>query len=143
MSIDCHVYIFDVDGVLVYPWGEPRPLGFKALSWALADGAVYIVSGRPARERGLLTRLLRSISVKPGLIAGYYLRQDPGIGEVEHKLSSVQDILSTEGCILEVHDDNPRVLDSLRRLVTGGLILHYNDNCEAVYGSTRIPYCKQ
>jgi len=142
MDGDCRVYIFDIDGVLLYPDNSIRNIGINALKWALDHGRVYIVSGRSRRDVGVVYKLLKSVGVQVNHLSGIYMRE-PGDyrGELAVKLDYIMGVLSSEGCILEVHDDNTSVLNSVRRIVRGGVILHYNEYCEPLYGESTIPVC--
>ncbi|MEB3774533.1 MAG: hypothetical protein GSR86_06390 [Desulfurococcales archaeon] len=140
---DCMVFVFDIDGVLLDREGESiRSIGVEALRWAVEHGAVYIISGRSSRDKGFILDLLKSVEVRVGGIEDVLMRV-PGDrrGEVDVKREYLLEVLSREGCILEVHDDNPRVLDASRRIVKGGLVLHYDNTCEAIYGRSIIPAC--
>ncbi len=142
MQVPCPVYIFDFDGVLIDSEGEPRRVGVEALRQAAGMGRVYILSGRPPRDRGKVLGVLRSLGVL-AVVEDVILGRGRGVPEEEYKYERALEILSTEGCILEVHDDNPRVLDRLSRLARGGLVLHYNGYCTPVRGHTTIQVCRE
>lgn len=141
MQVPCTVYVFDFDGVVVDYEGEPRWVGVEALRQAAERGIVYIVSGRPARDRGKVLRILKDLGLD-GLVHGVILGRRRGEPEEEYKYERALELLSSEGCILEIHDDNPRVLDRLSGIPRGGLILHYDNNCTPVKGRTSLPACQ-
>lgn len=138
----CDVFVFDLDGVLIMPSEEgvkPRRLGISLLNLAIEVGVAYIFSGRPRSERGEILLHLREGGANVGGVKALLLKPRPGIGEIPWKLEAFEEILSTEGCVGEVHDDNPYVLSALRRRVDYGLVLHYDsDSYEVVYGYSRL-----
>ncbi|MCE4603272.1 MAG: hypothetical protein F7B18_08830, partial [Desulfurococcales archaeon] len=107
---------------------------------AAGMGRVYILSGRPPRDRGKVLNVLGDLGLIH-LVEDVVLGRERGVPEEEYKYEMALEILSTEGCILEVHDDNPRVLDRLSRLARGALVLHYNGYCTPIKGSTTIRIC--
>ncbi len=140
---DCNVLVFDFDGVIVepvslYEWDPsnivPRPLGLTLLTRALDVGVVYIVSGRSISWENYLKKFLKENGISIRNIH-FCLRESP-LGELDHKLKCSLSLLEREGCILEWHDDNRYVLDSIRKRVCGGLVLHYSDKCEIIYGKS-------
>jgi hypothetical protein len=138
---ECMVFVFDYDGVIVSE-GEPRSLGVEALREALSiGGRVYLVTGRRERNVHAIRSLLRSLAIPHQRIAGVITR---GKGsEVSHKLEAYREISDHEGCIGEIHDDNPEALWPARRLVSRGLILHYDNYCEAIYGYSMLRACRE
>ena len=136
---ECMVFVFDYDGVLSVE-GEPRRLGVRLLLEALdLDGRVYIVSGRPRYERDVIVRFLREQGVSPSRVRGIILR---GRGSEEyHKLEAYRVVADREGCLGEIHDDNPEALWPARRIVARGLILHYDEYCEPLHGHSILPSC--
>jgi len=140
----CPVAVFDVDGVLVEgdPWlgVRPRRLGVAVLSELLWKGfRVYIVTGRPASRRGETLAHLREAGVPVERLAGL-LTDSWGVGEVASKLRNVELVLSREGCIGEVHDDNPSVLEAVGRRAEA-LVLHGPWGCETVKGQSSSSAC--
>ena len=137
---ECMVFVFDYDGVLSLE-GGPRRLGVRLLLEALAlNGRVYIVSGRPSHEASIITGLLREQGIPASRIRGILLR---GRGsEVHHKLEAYREVESREGCLGEIHDDNPEALWPARRIVERGLILHYDEFCEPIHGYSILPSCR-
>lgn len=137
----CRVIVFDFDGVL-YREGDVRGLGIALVAEALSRGfRVYIVSGRRVRDLPLVKSILREAGVPPGRLSGIMLR-DRG-SEAWFKLSAYSSIVDSEGCILEIHDDNAEALWPARRIVSGGLVLHYNGYCSVIYGSTVFEACRE
>ncbi len=139
--MECDVYVFDYDGVLVYAGtGEPRRVGIDALLEATRIGVAYLVSGRPTHERSIILATLRDAGVPVSKLGGVVLRSRGS--EAWHKLEAYMTIRDREGCIGEIHDDNPEVLYPARRLVERGLILHYDDHCEPLHGYSLLSPCK-
>ncbi len=140
MEGECPVFVFDFDGVL-FAGGIVRGIGVEALLEAVSiGGVIYIVSGRRRWDRRLIDSVLRSVRVPRSSIRDIIVR-DRG-GEVDHKLEAYRVIAYSEDCIGEIHDDNPEALWPARRLVSRGLVLHYNDYCEAIHGYTILSTCK-
>ena len=141
----CLVAVFDVDGVLLEadPLGlgvRPRPLGIEALRELLEQGfRVYIVTGRPAGRRGETLYQLRAAGVPVERLAGV-LMDEWGVGELASKLRNIERVLEREGCIGEVHDDNPEVLSSVGRRAYA-LILHGPWGCEELRGHSSSRAC--
>ncbi|BAN89930.1 hypothetical protein [Aeropyrum camini] len=137
----CGVVVFDFDGVLAETSGgevRQRPLGVVLARRLIGRGyRVYIVSGRPDREEGLIKRLLREWCIPLAGVRGILLRRS-GVGEVDHKLESIMQIEAREGCVGEVHDDNPYVLEALRRRAET-LVLHTPQGCEVLKGRPAEP----
>lgn len=74
---------------------------------------VIVVTGRPARQRGWVTRVLSDSGVKPTAV----ICRDEESPEVEWKKKVVErlvDEVAARGDLLcEYHDDNPDVLDAV------------------------------
>ena len=143
----CEVFIFDFDGVLAKAAeGEapaPRLLGISLLRTATARGIVYIYTGRHCRERDLILSLLREWGIRPSRINGILCRSS-GVSEVDAKLGHLARVLEVEGCIGEVHDDNPYILSSIRRHTRfHALVLHYDDSCEVIQGRSLLGGCRE
>ena len=144
--VECYVAVIDVDGVLlrIGPEGvlEPRPLGLKVVEVLAGLGyTIHIHTGRPRRDRELVLSALREAGLRLSRVSCLRFRDRP-VGEVEWKLLGIQEALESEGCVGEVHDDNPEVLASVRRLVGGG-VLHWDDGCGLLYGYTAVPHCRR
>ncbi|GBF09243.1 hypothetical protein apy_09680 [Aeropyrum pernix] len=142
---ECRTVVFDFDGVMAEGFqGEvrPRPLGVALARRLIGRGyRVYVVSGRPEQERSLIARLLREWCIPLGGVRGIILRRR-GVGEVDHKLESIMEVEAREGCVREVHDDNPYVLEALRRRVET-LVLHTPNGCEVLKGKPAEPCTAQ
>ncbi len=143
-DIDCLVAVFDVDGVLLesdwYHGVRPREIGVNVLRELLAKGyRVYIVSGRPEARRGETLDQLRKAGIPIERLAGVMLDRW-GVGERASKLRNIEAIMLREGCIGEVHDDNPEVLSSVGRRAHA-LLLHGPWGCEAVKGHSASTAC--
>ncbi|MCE4599498.1 MAG: hypothetical protein F7C81_04800 [Desulfurococcales archaeon] len=139
----CSVIVFDVDGVLMDESGStPRSKGLELLAEAVAGYRVYIVTGRSEAERGVIVELLRNSGIRVGDLAGILMRpRGDKSSEVALKVRLLNRVIDVEGCILELHDNNPRVLDAARKLVRGALVLHYNDGCETLKGRSVLGKC--
>jgi len=139
--LECDVIVFDFDGVL-YDGESARRLGVGLLKRALEQGyRVYIVSGRHRRDLPIIRRVREGSGVGIGRLASILLR-DRG-SETGFKLEAYTRVLDLESCILEIHDDNPDALWPARRMVTGGLILHHNEECSVLYGSSIFEECME
>ncbi|MCE4601300.1 MAG: HAD family hydrolase [Desulfurococcales archaeon] len=137
----CPVFVFDFDGVIVSEGGL-RTRGVEALGEALEmGGRVYIVSGRRPSNRGYIGGILREAGFSVARLGGLYLRESGS--EESFKLETYIRIRDLEGCIGEIHDDNPEALWPARRLVEHGLILHYDEYCEAIYGYSILRSCRE
>ncbi|MCE4604707.1 MAG: HAD family hydrolase [Aeropyrum sp.] len=140
---ECPAVILDFDGVLAVegPLGpEPRRLGLEILAEALSLGLkVYIVSGRREADRPVVERLLAEAGAPAGRLAGVVLRSSRKT-EVDHKLDSILRVEAREGCVAEMHDDNPYVLHSVRRHVKAG-VLHHGEQCTVLYGVALTSKC--
>lgn len=143
---ECMVFVFDFDGVLAVPLEEgmvaPRARGLKALKEATGMGAVYVLTGRRVNEKSIITSLLSGAGI--GLSGVSIITRSTGDSrrEVDYKISAMEDIYGIEGCIGELHDDNPYVLASARRRVIRGGVLHYDDICEPLYGYSVLEACR-
>ncbi len=142
---DCSVFVFDFDGVLAASTEGgrivAREAGISALREALGVGTVYVLSGRVSQEKWIIKALLS----QEGLYRGVkVVTRRPGDkrSEVDYKLSELLRILEVEGCIGEIHDNNPYVLEAARRHVLRGGILHYDNTCEPLYGFTVLEACR-
>jgi len=137
--LECDVIVFDFDGVL-YSGEGARRLGVELLRKALEDGyRVYIVSGRRRRDLPIIRSVLEESGIGIRRLAGILLR-DRG-SETGFKLEAYTRVLDLESCILEIHDDNPEALWPARRMVTRGLVLHHNEECSVLYGSSVFEEC--
>lgn len=131
--------VFDFDGVL-YDDDGARRLGVVLLRKALEDGyRVYIVSGRRRRDLPIIRSVLEENGIGIRRLASILLR-DRG-SETGFKLEAYTRVLDLEHCILEIHDDNPEALWPARRMVTGALVLHHNEECSVLYGSSVFDEC--
>jgi hypothetical protein len=122
---DCPVAVFDFDGVLVFLDGEmwDNPDGLSCLKDAVKRGLiVYVVSGRRKRDLHLVKSFLRRHSVS--LPDKQLILRTKHVSEIDHKLEAAYKVLEREGCIGEWHDDNPYVLDSMRKIVCRALVLY-------------------
>jgi hydroxymethylpyrimidine pyrophosphatase-like HAD family hydrolase len=139
--LECEVIVFDFDGVLAKEGLEPRPLGVELLKRALEMGfLVYIVSGRGRAEADTVKSFLREIGVNLQRVS-FLLRPSHAYSEREWKLQAYERILEKHGCIMEIHDGNPYVLYSARRLNVRTLVLHYDNFCETIRGRTILGKC--
>ena len=139
-ELTCLVFVFDFDGVLARG-DEPRELGVRFLAKAVKlGGRVYIVSGRRPRDRGVIRTILKEAGIGLNRLRGLYLREAGS--EEAFKLEVYREIYDREGCIGEIHDDNPEALWPARKLVDHGLILHYDDYCEVLYGYSILDSCR-
>jgi hypothetical protein len=143
---ECLVFVFDFDGVLAVnnERGEvvARPAGTEAIREALSLGVVYILTGRRRAERGLIMSLLAREGVNVARVSIVARGARDRRSEVDYKSSSLLEILNAEGCVGEVHDDNPYVLEAVRRHVSRGGVLHHERGCEPLYGSTILAACR-
>ncbi len=139
---ECDVIVFDFDGVLVNEDLRPRHLGVSLLKEAIEKGfSVYIVSGRPKEEIHIIKDFLKNINVRPGSLRAIMLRSSTNISERDWKILAYNKIIDKEGCIAEVHDDNPYVLGSIKKFNVGALVLHLPDRCEILKGRSRLSSC--
>ncbi len=140
---DCDVIVFDVDGVLLDDTGRSvRLKGVRLLTRAVREYRVYIVTGRSEEDRWIISNMLREHGIEARELAGIFMRpRSSRVDEVTLKIELLNNIIDVEGCIREVHDNNPRVLDAARRLVEGALVLHYNDQCTSIRGKSLFPEC--
>ncbi len=144
---ECFVAVLDVDGVLLRRGiggeVEVRRLGVEvARSLAEAGYRLHVHTGRRPGDRGLVLSLLREAGFPLSSTVCLMFRGERGVGEVEWKLSALQEALEREGCVGEIHDDNPEVLEAARRMV-GGAVLHWDEYCGLLYGSTAAPQCRR
>ena len=144
MDCDCDVIVLDFDGVLVetldvYEWApehvRARDLGLLLLQNIPRHTKIYLVSGRSSKWLYLIKETLTSMGVSLSRIK-FCLNQ--GRSEIDHKLFCAERILEKEGCIYEWHDDNPYVLESLKRYVCGALVFHQGGKCWVIKGSSRL-----
>ncbi len=145
-SEECMVFVFDFDGVLAVPLEEgmvaPRARGLEALKEATGMGVVYVLTGRSVNEKSIITSLLSESGVSLSGVSIITRSTGDSRGEVNYKISAMEDIYGVEGCIGELHDDNPYVLASARRRVIRGGVLHYDDICEPLYGYSVLEACR-
>ncbi|GAB6147509.1 hypothetical protein [Stetteria hydrogenophila] len=142
MAVDCDVFVFDFDGVLARG-GAPRPLGVGMLKAALELGVVYVYSGRPREDLGVVLEVLEEAGVARGSLAGILLRAGSA-GELEAKRGHLEIILRREGCVGEVHDDNEEALWLAWEVAAPrALVLHGDDWCRALRGRSLLEgYCR-
>jgi len=139
---ECDVIVFDFDGVLANKDLRPRSLGVSLLKEAVKRGfSVYIVSGRLKEELHIIKDFLKSINIKPSSLQAIILRTSSNVSEKNWKILTYNRIIDKEGCIAEVHDDNPYVLDSVRRFNINTLVLHLFDHCEILKGRSKLSSC--
>ncbi len=137
---ECNIIVLDFDGVVVKENLEIREIGRRILSEAKRMGLrIYIVTGRHKREVPEIRRILREAG---GRAIDILARPEHGIAERDWKLSAYEEVLDKEGCIAEIHDDNPYVLESARRLGINALVLHSNETCEVIYGKSVFSFCE-
>ncbi len=135
------VFVFDYDGV-IYDREGIRSKGIEALQEAISlAGIIYIVTGRWRKEEKTIRRVLVEAGVSHNKVKRIITRRRGS--EIAHKLEAYTSIIDYEGCIGEIHDDNPEVLWPARRLVTRGLILHHNNECEPIHGYTLLDSCRE
>ncbi|MEB3760458.1 MAG: hypothetical protein GSR72_04865 [Desulfurococcales archaeon] len=144
MDCDCDVIVLDFDGVLVepvdvYEWApehvRARNLGLLLLQNIPHHMKIYIVSGRSAKWLYFIKDTLKSMGVSLSRMEFCLNRER---SEIDHKLYCAERILEKEGCIYEWHDDNPYVLESLKRYVCGALVIHRGEGCWVIKGSSRL-----
>lgn len=143
MELECGVFVFDFDGVIVRGDGSLRPLGARLLREALGLGVVYVYSGRPREELGIVVEALSEAGVPRGRLAGVLLRRG-SLGELDAKRGHLEAILRREGCIREVHDDNEAALWLAWEVAApGALVLHGDDWCRPIRGRSALPQCRR
>ncbi len=144
MDCDCDIIVLDFDGVLVeplstYEWAPEnvrvRDLGRLILRSIPQHMKIYLVSGRSAKWLNFIKDTLTAIGVSLSRIEFCLNRKK---SEIDHKLFCAERILEKEGCVYEWHDDNPYVLESLKRYVCGALVLHQGGRCWVIKGSSRL-----
>ncbi len=144
-QIECDVIVFDFDGVLVDYNLRPRPLGVSLLKEAVKGGlVVYIVSGRLKDELYTVKNALKDMDIKTNKLKDILLRPSSRLSEKNWKLMAYSRIIDKEGCIAEVHEDNPYVLSSIRKLGIETLVLHVyegSERCEVLKGKPRLFAC--
>ncbi len=143
MELECDVFVFDFDGVIVRDDGSLRPLGVKLLKEALDHGVVYIYSGRPKEDLDVIIDALAEAGGIPRRrLAGILLRRG-SLGELEAKRRHLDFIIRREGCIGEVHDDNEAALWLAWEVVAPrALVLHGNDWCRPIKGISVLEPCR-
>lgn len=110
--------IVDIDGTLVTSSGQPRA---RVIAYVKRlDGPLYIVSGRPTRQRNSVEALMRGIGLKPD---GIYL--NPGEDTRAHKRATAE-MLNKRGQV-HVAIDNDAKARSIYRALNIPSVIDPND----------------
>ncbi len=142
MEIECDVFVFDFDGVIVRSDGSIRPLGVRLLREAFGHGVVYIYSGRPREDLYVITNALDEAGIPRRRLAGILLRRGSG-GELNAKRRHLDLIVHREGCIGEVHDDNEAALWLAWETASPrALVLHGDEWCKPIRGTSVLKPCR-
>lgn len=143
MGLECDVYVFDFDGVIVGVGGSLRPLGVRLLREALDLGSVYIYTGRPREDLHVIIDSLREAGIPRGRLAGILVRVGGG-GELEAKKRHLERILAWEGCVGEIHDDNEAALWlAWEAVAPRALVLHGDGWCRVLRGRSLLRSCSE
>jgi len=160
------VYVFDIDGVLLYAGSSliyrlgtleplshpsmnskfsrrvtPRDLGIKLLMDRSVKGRVILVTGRPERKRGLTIAQLKELGVYKHIDALLMRRDDDCRPEWEVKPELLEAFVDNPYSVLEIHEDNERVLKAYSKRFPYALLYLHEGRSFNLYDPSR-PYSR-
>jgi len=156
------VYVFDIDGVLLYMWSSfihrlgksehwsppsmnpecsgrvtPRDLGIKLLMDRSVKGRVILVTGRPERKRRNTVAQLKELGVYKHVDALLMRRDDDRRPEWEVKPELLEAFVDDPYSVLEIHEDNERVLKAYSKRFPYALLYLHADRGFSLYDPSR------